>query len=70
MGDAGEAFASASGVIQLDSPIEIMRRCSTCDREQRFMVTAFCASGRVATCVVCDDTVVIPYRRAHSEAVA
>lgn len=64
---------SISDVIEIDRcalalPIELIRYCSHCELERRFVAEFECRFGLVATCPHCGDEILAPFTRTTSEA--
>jgi hypothetical protein len=49
--------------LKLDTPIEWMRYCYCCDREQRFCADRVCANGLVGCCSKCGEERIAPFTR-------
>lgn len=59
--------ADFSDVESLLTPVEWMRFCPNCDREQSFFADRVCAAGLVGCCMKCGDERVARFTRTSSE---
>ena len=55
------------GIAVLDSRVEFMRFCSTCECEQMFVAGWECASGLVGCCLGCGDERIAGFSRTTAE---
>lgn len=55
-------------ITALETVVEWMRYCSTCDSEQTFIADRQCEYGLIGRCFRCDEERIARYTRANSEA--
>lgn len=55
-------------IADLNPPVEWMRFCNACERDERFVANRVCLQGLIGSCTNCGDERIAPFTRTNAEA--